>query len=76
VRPEIEQVVELIQRFPNAIVIQRSSEANIVQDAIHTAAVLNPVGNVDRRPGNYQSLLRADAGRTDRSQMVLLKVGY
>ena len=36
--------------FPNAIVIQRSSEADIVEDAIHTAADLNPVGKVDGHP--------------------------
>ncbi|HXU19952.1 MAG TPA: proton-conducting transporter membrane subunit [Verrucomicrobiae bacterium] len=48
--------------FPNAVVIQRSSEADMVQEAIHTAAELNPVGKVNRHPGNYQSLPRADAG--------------
>jgi NADH-quinone oxidoreductase subunit M len=37
--------------FPNAIVIQRSSEADIVQEAVHTAADLNPVGKVDGQPG-------------------------
>ena len=36
--------------FPNAILIQRSSEANIVQEAIRTAAALNPVGRVDGQP--------------------------
>lgn len=36
--------------FPKAIVIQRSSEADLVQAAIHTAANLNPVGKVDGQP--------------------------
>lgn len=36
--------------FPNAIVIQRSSEADMVQEAIHTAADLNPVGKVNGHP--------------------------
>ena len=35
--------------FPNAIVIQRSAEADIVQEAIHTAADTNP-GKVDAHP--------------------------
>lgn len=33
--------------FPNAVVIQHSSEADMLQEAIHTAASLNPVGKVD-----------------------------
>lgn len=37
--------------FPNAIIIQRSSDADFVQDAIHTAANLNPVGRADGQPG-------------------------
>ena len=35
--------------FPNAIVIQRTSEADMVQEAIHTAPDLSPVGEVDRQ---------------------------
>lgn len=37
--------------FPNAVVIQRSSEADMVEEAIHTAADLNPVGKVNGQPG-------------------------
>ena len=37
--------------FPNAIIIQRSSDTEMVQDAIHTGADLNPVGKVDGHPG-------------------------
>jgi NADH-quinone oxidoreductase subunit M len=37
--------------FPNAVVIQRSSEADLVQEAIHTEAGLNPMGKVDGSPG-------------------------
>ena len=36
--------------FPNAIVIHRSSESDAVQEAIHAAADLNPVGKVDGQP--------------------------
>ncbi len=36
--------------FPNAIVIQRSSEVDLVQEAIHTGADLNPIGKVDGSP--------------------------
>ena len=34
--------------FPNAVVIQRSSAADLVQEAIHTGVDLNPIGKVDR----------------------------
>ncbi len=37
--------------FPNAIVIQRSSEAERLQQAIHTGADLNTVGKADGQPG-------------------------
>lgn len=37
--------------LPNAIVIQRSSDAELVQEAIHTGADLNPVGKVDGHSG-------------------------
>lgn len=43
--------------FPNAVVIRRSSEADMVQDAIHTAADLNPVGKIDgqaRKNANHR----------------------
>ncbi|HKV46868.1 MAG TPA: proton-conducting transporter membrane subunit [Candidatus Acidoferrales bacterium] len=36
--------------FPNAIVIQRSSDADLVQEAIHAAADLGPIGKVVGRP--------------------------
>jgi len=32
--------------FPNAIVIQRSSEADLVQEPSHTAADLDPLGKL------------------------------
>ena len=37
--------------FPNAVVIRRSSEADLVQEAIHTGLDLNPIGKVDGPPG-------------------------
>ena len=37
--------------FPNAIVIQHSSEADLAQQAIPSAANLNPAGKVDGQPG-------------------------
>ncbi len=37
--------------FPNAVVIRRSSEADLVQGAIHTGLDLNPIGKVDGPPG-------------------------
>lgn len=37
--------------FPNAIVIQRSSGAELVQEVIHTAANLSPAGAVAAHPG-------------------------
>jgi NADH-quinone oxidoreductase subunit M len=37
--------------FPNAVVIQRSSEADLVQEAMHTGVDLNPIGRVDGPPG-------------------------
>jgi hypothetical protein len=36
--------------FPNAVVIQRSSEADLVQEAIHTGVDLNSIGKVDGPP--------------------------
>ena len=44
--------------FPNAIVVQRSAEANIVEQALHTSPSLNQLGKVDRQSGKYQSLPR------------------
>jgi NADH-quinone oxidoreductase subunit M len=40
--------------FPNAIVIQRSSEADVGERTIHTAANRNPVGKVDGQPGTLR----------------------
>jgi len=45
--------------FPNAIVIQRSAQANIVEQALHASPALDQLGKVDRQSGNYQSLPRA-----------------
>ena len=36
--------------FPNAIIIQRSSDTDLVEEAVHTAANLNPVGKADVQP--------------------------
>lgn len=36
--------------FPNVIVIQRSSEADLMQDAIHTRVDVNPIGKVKGPP--------------------------
>lgn len=36
--------------FPNAIVIQRSSDADLVQEAVHTRVDLNPIGKIDGPP--------------------------
>jgi NADH-quinone oxidoreductase subunit M len=44
--------------FPNIIVVQRSAEADIVEQAFHTSAGLELVGKVDVQPGNDQSLPR------------------
>ena len=41
--------------FPNAIVIQRSLDADFVQEAIHTAANVNPVAKGDEHPGKLPS---------------------
>lgn len=41
--------------FPNAIVIQRSSDAAFVQEAIHTGANVNPVGKGDGHAGKLPS---------------------
>ncbi len=37
--------------FPNAVVIRRSSEADLLQEAVHTGLDLNPIGKVDGPPG-------------------------
>jgi len=37
--------------FPNAVIIRRSSEADLMQEAIHTGLDLNPIGKVERPPG-------------------------
>ncbi len=44
--------------FPNAIVVQRSAQVNIVEQALHTSPSLNQLGKVDRQSGKYQSLPR------------------
>lgn len=42
--------------FPNAVVIQHSSEADLVQEAIHTGVDLSPIGKVHRGEARRGSL--------------------
>jgi NADH-quinone oxidoreductase subunit M len=44
--------------FPNAIVVQRSAEVDIAEQAIHTSAGVDHLGKLDGQPGNHQSLPR------------------
>lgn len=62
--------------FPNAIVIQRSSEADLVQEGIHTAADLNPVGKVDGQPGKLPIAATRRYWRSGPVSMVAFEVGH
>jgi len=44
--------------FPNAIVVQRSAEADIVEQTIHTSASLDQLRRVDGQPENRHLLPR------------------
>ncbi len=62
--------------FPNVIVVQRSAQVNIVEQALHAPPGLDQLGKVARQSGKYQSLPRPVTENVSAISMITLGVEY